>query len=53
MMVEAIHGKNNWQLDTILQEKQNCYLYEKMGYRRTGKMEKVNGKMDIVDYEKI
>ena len=26
-------------LDTILQEKGNCYLYEKMGYRKAGKTE--------------
>ena len=28
--VEEIHGENDWELDTILQEKGNCYLYEKM-----------------------
>ena len=40
--LEKIYGANNWGLDTILQEKGNCYLYEKMGYRRTGKVEKIN-----------
>ena len=36
-MVEALHGSSNWELSTILQEKVNCRLYEKMGYRQTGK----------------
>ena len=49
---EEKHGKDNWELATILQEEMNCYLYEKMGYKKTGKTEKINGKMDIVYYEK-
>ena len=51
-MVEEIHGISNWELDTILQEKGNCHLYEKMGYRKTGKMEKVNERMTLVFYRK-
>lgn len=51
--IEKIHGNANWALDTILQEEGNCYLYEKLGYVRTGKIEKINGDMDIVYYEKI
>ena len=27
------------EMDTILQEKGNLHLYEKMGYHRTGKVE--------------
>lgn len=50
--VEQIHGAHHWMLDTILQEKGNCQLYEKLGYRRTGKTEAINEKMDIVYYEK-
>lgn len=50
--VEDIYGKDNWCLDTILQEKGNCHLYEKMGYHRTGKTDKINERMDIVYYEK-
>ena len=49
---EGIHGRDHWCLDTILQEKGNLYLYEKMGYHRTGKIEQVNDRMDIVFYEK-
>lgn len=50
--VEKIYGEDNWCLDTILQEKGNCHLYEKMGYHRTGKIDSINERMDIVYYEK-
>ena len=49
---ERIHGKQHWKLDTILQEKGNCYLYEKLGYLQTGKTEQINDRMTIVFYEK-
>lgn len=49
---ERIHGERHWKLDTILQEKGNCYLYEKLGYHQTGKTEQINDKMTIVYYEK-
>ena len=49
-LVEEIHGSSNWELDTILQEKGNCYLYEKMGYRQTGKTETINNKLTLVFY---
>ena len=41
--VEKIHGHDNWKLDTILQEEGNRYLYEKLGYKRTGLVENING----------
>ena len=50
--IERIHGEHNWKLDTIFQEKGNCYLYEKLGYKRVGDLEKINDKMDIVYYIK-
>lgn len=50
--VEKIHGYDNWELDTILQEKGNCYLYEKMGYKNTGKTEVINDKLTLVFYKK-
>lgn len=50
--MEEIHGSDNWELETILQEKGNCYLYEKMGYRATGKIEKINENMSLVYYRK-
>ena len=48
--VEKIHGAENWELDTILEEKGNCYLYEKMGYSKTGKTTKINDKLTLVFY---
>ena len=51
-LVEEIHGGSDWELDTILQEKGNCYLYEKMGYYQTGKTEKINDKLTLVFYKK-
>lgn len=50
--IEKIHGSDNWSLDTILQETGNCYLYEKLGYKKNGVTEKINDRMDIVYYEK-
>ena len=47
-LAEEIHGSKNWELDTILQESGNCYLYEKMGYHQTGKTEKINDKLTLV-----
>lgn len=49
---EELHGVAYWKLDTILQEKGNCHLYEKMGYHQTGETEVINDKMTIVFYEK-
>lgn len=51
-LCEEIHVKENWQLETIMQEQKNCYLYEKFGYRKTGKTEIVNEKLTLVFYEK-
>ncbi len=41
-----------WELDTIKQEDKLCYLYEKMGYKKTGKEQKIKDGMDIVFYSK-
>ena len=42
-----------WQLDTIKQEEKLCYLYEKVGYVKTGKEEEIKQRMDIVYYQKL
>ncbi|MCM3342685.1 GNAT family N-acetyltransferase [Paenibacillus sp. MER TA 81-3] len=42
----------NWELETILQEQSNCYLYEKLGYQKTGEIKQINDKMTIVFYDK-
>ena len=51
-LCEEMHGSKNWELDTILQEPGNCHLYEKMGYRQTGKTEVINERLTLVFYEK-
>ncbi len=51
-LCEAIHGSEGWELDTILQEPKNCHLYEKMGYRKTGRTESVNDRLTLVFYRK-
>jgi predicted acetyltransferase len=40
-----------WKLDTILQEKGNCHLYEKCGFKRVGEEHVVNENMTLIDYE--
>ncbi|MBR4412309.1 MAG: GNAT family N-acetyltransferase, partial [Lachnospiraceae bacterium] len=40
-----------WKLDTILQEKGNCHLYEKCGFVRVGEEKVINDKMTLIDYE--
>ncbi|MCM1538954.1 MAG: GNAT family N-acetyltransferase [bacterium] len=51
-LCEEAHGKENWELDTILQEPKNCHLYEKMGYRRTGEIKVINERLTLIFYEK-
>jgi hypothetical protein len=42
-----------WELDTIVQESQLCYFYEKLGYKDTGKRDNIKMGMDIVYYRKV
>ena len=49
---ERLHGAENWELSTIMQEQGNCHLYEKMGYHRTGTPQTVSERMTLVQYEK-
>ena len=51
-VVERIYGSHHWQLDTILQEQGNIYLYKKLGYKRTGVIENIKDGMDIVYFRK-
>ena len=51
-LCEEMHGNENWELDTILQEPKNCHLYEKMGYRQTGETKVINERLTLVFYEK-
>lgn len=49
---EQIYGPAHWCLETVLQEEGNLHLYEKMGYHRIGRIDRINDRMDIVYYEK-
>ena len=51
-LCEEMHGNENWELDTILQESKNCHLYKKMGYRQTGKTKVINERLTLTFYEK-
>ncbi|MPN31302.1 hypothetical protein SDC9_178776 [bioreactor metagenome] len=52
-LIETLHSDAmEWRLDTILQEKGNCYLYEKLGYIKTGETKIVIDKLTIVFYSK-
>lgn len=51
--VESMYSQvNRWELDTIREEKKLCHLYEKMGYQRTGREERIQDGMTIVYYAK-
>ena len=53
LKIEKMHNDvERWFLDTILQEAGNCHLYEKLGYKRTDKIEEVNEKMTLAFFEK-
>lgn len=52
-LMEGLYPKAGlWELDTIAQEEKLCYLYEKIGYRKTGRVDHLKDGMDIVYYEK-
>lgn len=51
--IERMHPEvERWFLDTILEEAGNCHLYEKIGYKKTGRTEAINERMTLVFYEK-
>ncbi len=42
-----------WELATILEEERNCYLYEKMGYNKTGVKKILNDNTTLIYYKKV
>ncbi|OIK12655.1 GNAT family N-acetyltransferase [Bacillus sp. MUM 13] len=53
LIEELFPQAETWELKTILQEKRNCYLYEKMGYRREDWKHSLNEKATLVHYKKL
>lgn len=53
LQVEALYPNAvRWELDTIKQETKLRHLYEKMGYKLTGKEHAIKNGMDIIYYAK-
>lgn len=51
--MEALYPlAKSWRLDTIKQEAGLVHLYEKMGYRQTGKEKRIKEGMDLIFLEK-
>lgn len=51
--IERLHSDCKcWILDTILQEKGNCHLYEKLGYVKIGEPQAVNNYLTLINYKK-
>ena len=53
LIEEQFPQATTWELRTILEEKRNCYLYEKMGYKQTGETKRLNENATLVSYKKI
>lgn len=45
-------GAKVWKLATLLEEKGNCHLFEKLGYIRTGFSKSINQHATLIYYEK-
>lgn len=43
----------SWELRTILEEKRNCYLYEKMGYKASDWKHSLNENTTLIHYRKV
>ena len=51
-LIESMYRPHTWTLDTILEERRNCHVYEKAGYRQTGEVKTLKERMHLVRYEK-
>ncbi|SME42357.1 hypothetical protein BACERE00191_05240 [Bacillus pacificus] len=53
ILIEGMFSKAQcFELATILEEERNCFLYEKMGYKRTEETKKLNDKTTLIYYKK-
>ncbi|MDX8290781.1 GNAT family N-acetyltransferase [Metabacillus indicus] len=53
LVEEMYPHATTWELRTILEEERNCYLYEKMGYVKTGETKPLNERTTLVSYNKV
>lgn len=52
-MTELLYPEaKHWQLYTIKQESKLCHLYEKMGYKQTGKELSIKDEITLAFYKK-
>lgn len=47
LIEEMFPEATSWELATILEEEKNCFLYEKMGYKRTEVIKKLNDELHL------
>ncbi|WP_017187400.1 GNAT family N-acetyltransferase [Alkalibacillus haloalkaliphilus] len=52
LIEEMFPQAKSWELATIMEEERNCYLYEKMGYFKTGVTKRINEYANLVFYKK-
>jgi GNAT superfamily N-acetyltransferase len=53
-LIEEMYPQaTSWELRTILEEERNCYLYEKMGYSKTGETKTLNDRTTLVSYQRL
>ena len=52
LFAENLYTQKVWKLDTIKQEEWLCRFYEKLGYKQTGKEQKISDDMTLVFYQK-
>jgi GNAT superfamily N-acetyltransferase len=53
LIEELFPQATTWELKTILEERRNCYLYEKMGYTQIGEKQSLNENTTLVHYKKV
>jgi GNAT superfamily N-acetyltransferase len=53
LVEELFPHATSWELRTILEEKRNCYLYEKLGYKATVEKRILNENTTLVHYKKV
>ncbi len=48
----TVSHAEKWKLATIIEEKSNVYLYEKLGYKQIGSRKKINERTTLGYFEK-